>query len=138
AIIGTTTLAASFPSFVVGILLVSFFSVQLRWFPVSGAGEGFADTVWHLTLPAIALSVGALAIVSRVTRQSMAEQFTSEHVEGARSTGLSEGSIIMRHVVRNSWGPILTMVALVIASMLAGTVVVESVFGISGVGSLLV
>lgn len=138
AIVGATTLVASFPSFVVGILLVAFFSVQLRWFPVSGAGEGFASTIHHLTLPAIALSAGALAIISRVTRQSMVEQLTSEHVEGARSTGLTETSIVLRHVLRNSWGPIITMIALVIASMLAGTVVVESVFGISGVGSLLV
>lgn len=138
AVIGVTTLAASFPSFVTGILLVSFFSVQLRLFPVSGAGSGFIDGLWHLTLPAVALSSGALAIISRVTRQSMVEQFTSEHVEAARSTGMRESAIVFRHVVRNSWGPILTMFGLVVASMLAGTVVVENVFGISGIGSLLV
>jgi len=138
AIVGATTLAASFPSFVVGILLVSFFSVQLGWFPVTGAGDGFLDRLYHLTLPAITLSVGALAIVSRVTRQSMVEGFDSEHVEAARSTGMSSGAIVVRHVLRNAWGPIVTMVALVVASMLAGTVVVESVFGISGIGSLLV
>jgi peptide/nickel transport system permease protein len=137
-ITGSTTLAASIPSFVIGILLVSFFSVQLGWFPVTGAGEGFLDRVYHLTLPAIALSVGALAIVSRVTRQAMIELFDSEHVEAARSFGLEERKVVSRHVLRNAWGPILTMVALVIASMLAGTVVIESVFGISGVGALLV
>lgn len=138
AVIGGTTLAASFPSFVVGILLVSVFSVQLGWFPVTGAGDGLLDSLYHLTLPAIALAIGALAIVSRVTRQSMVEQLDSEHVEAARSTGMSSARIVLRHVLRNAWGPILTMVAIVIASMLAGTVVVESVFGISGIGSLLV
>lgn len=138
AVIGGTTLAASFPSFVVGILLVSVFSVQLGWFPVTGAGDGLLDGLYHLTLPAIALAIGALAIVSRVTRQSMVEQLDSEHVEAARSTGMSSARIVLRHVLRNAWGPILTMVAIVIASMLAGTVVVESVFGISGIGSLLV
>lgn len=138
AVVGTTTLAASVPSFVVGIVLVSFFSVQLGWFPVTGAGEPGVDRLYHLTLPAIALSIGALAIVSRVTRQTMVEQFDSEHVEAARSTGMAERLVVLRHVLRNAWGPIITMIALVIASMLAGTVVVESVFGISGIGSLLV
>ncbi|MCM3658023.1 ABC transporter permease [Agromyces mediolanus] len=138
AIVGATTLAASFPSFVIGIVLVSVFSVQLGWFPVAGAGDGFVDGIRHLTLPAIALSIGSLAIVSRVTRQSMVEQFDSEHVEAARATGMAGGMVVVRHVLRNAWGPIVTMVALVIASMLAGTVVVESVFGISGIGSLLV
>lgn len=133
-----TTLASSVPSFVIGLLLVSVFAVQLRWFPVSGAGEGFLDRIHHLILPALALAVGAVAIISRVTRQSMVEQLAADHVEAARSFGLSASKVVRRHVLRNSWGPILTMVALVVASMLAGTVVVESVFGISGVGKLLV
>ncbi|MGW9022266.1 ABC transporter permease [Leucobacter chromiiresistens] len=138
AIVGGTTLAASVPSFVLGIALVALFAVQLRWFPVAGAGSGGADRVWALTLPALTLAIGALAIVSRVTRQSMIEQFSSEHVEAARATGLAERFVVRDHVLRGSWGPIITMVALVIASMIAGTVAVETVFGISGVGSLLV
>lgn len=137
-IVAATTLASSVPSFVIGILLVSLFSVRLGWFPVAGAGRGFGDRVYHLTLPAIALSIGALAIVCRVTRQTMVEQFDAEHVEAARSFGLAEHKVVLRHVLRNAWGPIVTMVALIVASMLAGTVVVESVFGISGVGALLV
>lgn len=138
AIVGGTTLAASIPSFVLGIALVALFAVQLRWFPVAGAGSGGAERVWALTLPALTLAIGALAIVSRVTRQSMIEQFSSEHVEAARATGLAERFVVRDHVLRGSWGPIITMVALVIASMIAGTVAVETVFGISGVGSLLV
>ncbi|MFC9999991.1 ABC transporter permease [Nocardia sp. NPDC127526] len=137
-IVATTTLAASVPSFVIGILLVSQFAVRLGWFPVAGAGEGFFDRVHHLTLPAVALSLGAVAIVSRVTRQSMVEQFDAEHVEFARGFGLAERKVIIRHVLRNAWGPIVTMISLIMASMLAGTVAVESVFGISGVGALLV
>ncbi|WP_309128251.1 ABC transporter permease [Microbacterium sp.] len=137
-VVGATTLAASVPSFVVGIALVALFAVQLRWFPVAGAGTGGPDRLYALTLPAVTLAIGALAIVSRVTRQSMIEQFSSEHVEAARATGLSERFIVRDHVLRASWGPIITMVALVIASMIAGTVAVETVFGLSGVGSLLV
>ncbi|MBL3700057.1 ABC transporter permease [Leucobacter luti] len=138
-IVSGTTLAASIPSFVLGIALVALFSVQLRWFPVAGiGGGGFGDRLFHLTLPALTLAITALAIVSRVTRQTMIEQFTSEHVEAARATGLRERFIVRDHVLRNAWGPIITMVALVIASMIAGTVAVETVFGLSGVGSLLV
>lgn len=137
-IVGGTTLAASIPSFVLGIALVSLFAVQLRLFPVAGAGSGGLDRIYALTLPAFTLAITALAIVSRVTRQSMIEQFSSDHVEAARATGLAERFVVRDHVLRGSWGPIITMVALVIASMIAGTVAVETVFGISGVGSLLV
>ncbi|MFD5226709.1 ABC transporter permease [Microbacterium sp. NPDC058342] len=137
-IVGGTTLAASVPSFVLGIAFVALFAVQLRWFPVAGAGSGGFDRLYALTLPALTLAITALAIVSRVTRQSMIEQFSSEHVEAARASGLRERFIVRDHVLRGSWGPIITMVALVIASMIAGTVAVETVFGISGIGSLLV
>ena len=86
----------------------------------------------------MASAIGALAVVSRVTRQTMVEQQSLEHVEVARSFGLSTRATIWRHVLRNSFGPVLTMCGLIIASMLAGTVVIESVFGLNGVGSLLV
>lgn len=137
-IVGGTTLAASIPAFVLGIAMVAVFAVELKWFPVAGAGTVGFNRLHALTLPAITLSLGALAIISRVTRQSMVEQFDSEHVEAARATGLRERFIVRDHVLRGAWGPILTMVALVTASMIAGTVAVETVFGISGIGSLLV
>jgi peptide/nickel transport system permease protein len=138
SITGVTTFLTSIPNFVVALVLVSVFAVQLRWFEVSGDGEGFADRIYHLTLPAIALAIGALAVVSRVTRQTMVEQQSLEHVDVARSFGLPRRKIIWRHVLRNSLGPVVTMCGLIIASMLAGTVVIESVFGLNGVGSMLV
>ncbi|MEU6845229.1 ABC transporter permease [Streptomyces sp. NPDC046716] len=138
AVVGGTTLFASVPSFVAAIALVSFFGVKLDWFPVTGAGEGLAGTVHHLTLPALSLALGALAIISRVTRQAMADAAASDHVEAARASGVPERDIVRRHVLRNALGPIVTMCGLVMAGMLAGTVVVETAFGISGIGSLLV
>lgn len=138
AITGVTTFLTSVPHFVVALVLVSVFAVQLGWFDVSGSGDGFADRLYHLTLPAIALALGALAVVSRVTRQTMVEQQSLEHVEVARSFGLPRRKVVRRHVLRNSLGPVVTMCGLIIASMLAGTVVIESVFGLSGVGSMLV
>jgi len=137
-IVGGTTLAGSIPEFVLGIALVAVFAVQLQWFPVAGAGSGGLERLHALTLPAITLSLASLATISRVTRQAMVEQFDSEHVEAARATGLRERYIVRDHVLRGAWGPIITMFALVTASMIAGTVAVETVFGISGIGSLLV
>jgi peptide/nickel transport system permease protein len=138
AVVGGTTLAASVPSFVAAIALVSLFGVQLGWFPVTGTGTGFAGTLHHLTLPALSLALGALALISRVTRQAMADAAASDHVEAARASGIPEREIVRRHVLRNALGPIITMCGLVMAGMLAGTVVVETAFGISGIGSLLV
>ncbi|MDX3529420.1 ABC transporter permease [Streptomyces sp. ID05-39B] len=138
AVVGATTLAASVPSFVGGIALVAVFGVQLGWFPVTGGGEGIAGTIHHLTLPAVAMALGALALVSRVTRQAMVDASAADHVEVARASGLSEREIIRRHVLRNALGPIVTMCGLVTAGMLAGTVAIETVFGLSGIGSLLV
>jgi peptide/nickel transport system permease protein len=133
AVVASTTFATSVPSFVVATALISLFAVQLGWFPVKGGGS-----LWHLTLPAVTLAVGALAIISRVTRQAMIEQRELDHVTVARASGLSERQIVLRHVLRGALGPIVTMCGLVTAGMLAGTVVVETAFGISGVGSLLV
>lgn len=133
-----TTFATSVPHFVVALVLVSVFAVKLRWFPVAGEGDGFGSRLYHLTLPAIALALGALAIVSRVTRQTMTEQQSLDHVDVARSYGLANRRIVVRHVLRNSLGPVVTMCGLIVAGMLAGTVVIESVFGLNGVGGLLV
>ncbi|MFI7100079.1 ABC transporter permease [Streptomyces sp. NPDC050161] len=138
AVVGLTTLAASVPSFVAAIALVSVFGVRLGWFPVTGGGEGLGDTIRHLTLPAVSMALGALAIISRVTRQAMLDAQAADHVEVARASGVPERDIVLRHVLRNALGPIVTMCGLVTAGMLAGTVVVETAFGISGIGSLLV
>lgn len=138
AVVAGTTLAASVPSFVTALVLVSAFSVQLNWFPVAGAGEGLAGRLYHLALPALTLALGSLAVLSRVTRQSMVEQWGLDHVEAARGSGMAEGLLVRRHVFRNALGPIVTMCGLLTAGMLAGTVVVETVFGMSGIGSLLV
>jgi len=138
AITGFTTFAASVPNFVISLVLIFVFGVQLGWFPVAGDGQGLLDRLHHLLLPAVALAAGSLATISRVTRQSMIDNIKAEHVEVARSYGLPTRTIIFRHVFRNSLGPVLTMGGLIIAGMLGGTVLIESVFGLNGVGSLLV
>lgn len=126
------------PSFVAAIVLISVFSVGLGWFPVFGSGEGFANQVWHLTLPAIALAISSSAYVIRVTRSSVIEESSLEHVVTAKARGIAPGAIIRRHILRNSALPIVTVGGLTLAGLIAGTVIVESAFGLSGIGALLV
>jgi peptide/nickel transport system permease protein len=136
-LIGATGLAAV-PSFVGAIVLTAVFSVQLGWFPSFGSGQGVLDTIYHLTLPAIALALTFIALVARVTRSSMVEQLALEHVEVATSRGMKRSRIIMRHVLRNALNPILTISGMLVAGLLVASSIVEAAFGLSGMGSLLV
>ncbi|WP_448810014.1 ABC transporter permease [Agromyces bauzanensis] len=136
-LIGLTVLGAV-PSFVGSIVLIAVFAVQLGWFPSFGSGEGFADTVYHLVLPSIALAIVFVVLVGKVTRSAMVEQLGREHVEVATSRGLKRGTVIRRHVFRNAIGPILTVSGLLVAGLLVASSIVESAFGLAGIGSLLV
>ncbi|MEU0830008.1 ABC transporter permease [Streptomyces sp. NPDC056231] len=137
AILVTTTLAVGTPSFVAAVLLQGLFAVGLGWFPSSGAGEGFGDMVWHLTLPAIALALYLIGMLARVTRSAMLEALGSEHVTVARSRGVPERQVISRHVFRNSLGTVLTTGGLIVSTLLVCTILVESAFSIGGIGQLL-
>ncbi|MEW2486780.1 ABC transporter permease [Streptomyces sp. NPDC048411] len=137
AILVTTTLAVGTPSFVAAVLLQGLFAVGLGWFPSSGAGEGFGDMVWHLTLPAIALALYLIGMLARVTRSAMLEALGSEHVTVARSRGVPERQVISRHVFRNSMGTVLTTGGLIVSTLLVCTILVESAFSIGGIGQLL-
>ena len=138
AILVTLTVLAAIPSFVGSILLISIFAVGLGWFPTFGSGEGFLDTIYHLFLPALALAIVFVVLVSRITRSAMVEQIGREHVEVATSRGLKRATVIKRHVLRNSIGPIATVGGLLIAGLLVASTIVESAFGVAGLGSLLV
>jgi peptide/nickel transport system permease protein len=133
-----TTLAMGAPTFVVAVGLIWLFSTQLTWFPVYGSGSGFADRLWHLTLPAIALALAYLAYVSRITRTAVTAELRSEHVDTAYSRGLPRAVVIRRHVLRNAAAPILTVSGVTIAGLIAASAVAEQAFGLDGLGSLLV
>ncbi|GAA3228223.1 ABC transporter permease [Actinocorallia longicatena] len=126
------------PTFVAAIGLLSVFAVGLGWFPSTGAGTGLADRLWHLTLPAIAMALAAFGVLARVGHAAFREEAGREHVEVARSRGVGGAALIRRHVVRNALAPLLTIIGLLVASLFVGTAVVESAFGLDGVGSLLV
>ncbi len=133
-----SSLGIATPSFVAAIVLIAVFSVGLGWFPVIGSGEGLADKIYHLILPAIALAFAQWASIARVTRVAVRTEAGSEHVETARSRGLPESGIVRRHILRNAMIPISTIAGLTIAGTIAATVVVESAFSLNGLGSLLV
>jgi peptide/nickel transport system permease protein len=126
------------PSFVAAIVLISVFAVPLGWFPVFGAGSGLADRLYHLVLPAIALALSSTAFVARVTRTTMRAELAREHVETARTRGIPERLVVRRHVFRNALIPITTVGGLTVASLIAGSVVVEQAFGLNGLGQFLI
>ncbi|WP_083646706.1 ABC transporter permease [Kitasatospora sp. CB01950] len=137
AVLVSTMVAVGTPSFVAAVLLQGLFAVRLGWFPSGGAGQGFADTVWHLTLPAVALALYLVGLLARVTRSAMLDELGSEHVAVARARGVPERRVIVRHVFRNALGTVLTTGGLVVSTLLVCTVLVESAFSVGGLGQLL-
>lgn len=133
------------PSFWLGLVLSVVFSVQLRWFPTAGIEtiasgkhglERALDIARHLVLPVSALGFIYLALFLRMMRSGMAEVWRQDFVLAARAKGLGRSRIVMRHVARNALLPLVTMLGLQSASMLGGSVVIESVFAIPGFGRL--
>ncbi len=132
------TIGIATPAFVLGTYLITFLCVRLGWFPVYGSGEGAWGRLTHLTLPAITLAVASAAYLARITRSSVRDVLGREHVMTARGRGLSERTILRRHVLRNAMIPIVTVTGLTIGTLVAGAVIVENIFGLDGLGSLLV
>ncbi|GAA1600247.1 ABC transporter permease [Leucobacter chromiireducens] len=132
------TLGLATPAFVIGVALISVFAVGLGWFPTNGSGSGGLDTLFHLILPAAALAVASTAYQARITRASVLEEAGREHVQTAVARGLRTNLIVRRHILRNALIPITTVLGLTVATLIAGAVVIENVFALDGLGSLLV
>ena len=128
-----TMLGNSMPGFWLGLLLVLLFSVKLNWLPSNGA-----DGLEYFILPVVANSVGSLADITRQTRSSMLEVIRSDYVVTARSKGLPENEVIWKHALPNALIPIITLCGSRFGMMLGGTVIIESVFTIPGIGTYLV
>jgi peptide/nickel transport system permease protein len=138
---GIAMLGASVPSFWFGIVLIQMFAVSLGWFPVSGYGApdaSLAERLHALVLPATVLGVLNSALIIRFTRASMLDVLGEDYVRTARSKGLSESTVVLKHALRNALVPIVTVVGLTVALMIGGAVVTETVFGLPGVGNLVV
>ena len=133
-----TVVGMSAPAFAVGLLLLYVFGVELGWFPVFGAGEGFVDRVHHLTLPAIALALALGALVVRQTRAAALDVMTEDYVTFARARGLDRRRIVTAYALRNVSLPIVTSGGFILILALSGAVLVETVFSLPGIGSLVV
>ncbi|MGX1268397.1 ABC transporter permease [Streptomyces phaeoluteigriseus] len=136
-----TTLTAgamAVPTFVMAVLLIWLFAVQLPWFPVYGSGEGFTGTLTHLTLPAVALAMTWIGYVAQVTRTAVRAEMRSEHVETARSRGVPERTVIRRHVLHNASGPVFAVSGVGIAGVIATAAIAEQIFGTGGIGALMI
>ena len=133
-----STVSAAMPSFAAAVVLQFVFAVQLGWLPVLGTGTGFVDSLKHLLLPALSLAATSVALVTRVTRTAVREELDREHVQTAVSRGLPWSDVVRRHVLRNAAIPITTVVGLTVASLIALSAVVETAFGLNGLGAYLV
>jgi peptide/nickel transport system permease protein len=132
--VGVLTLfGLSVPNFALGPVLILFFSVVLGWLPVSGRGG-----ISHLILPAFTLGAALAAILTRMVRTSVIEELSADYVRTARSKGVSESGVLFRHALRNALIPILTILGLQFGTLLAGTIVTESIFSWPGIGRLAV
>ena len=129
----TAMLFASLPSFVMGLLLQLAFALKLKWFPATGA-----DTLKSFILPAITLSTGTMATLTRMTRSTMLEVIRADYVRTARAKGVTERQIVLRHCLRNALLPIVTVIGVDFGTVLGGSVVIESVFALGGLGTLLI
>jgi peptide/nickel transport system permease protein/oligopeptide transport system permease protein len=133
ASMGTALLGVSMPSFWLGLLLIFVFSLHLAWFPATGGGD-----LAHLVLPAVTLGTIAAAIIARLTRSSMLEVLGQDYVRTARAKGLGGFSVVVRHALKNALIPIITIFGLQFGNLLAGAVIVETVFSRPGLGRLIV
>lgn len=123
----------SMPSFVLGVLMVLIFAVSLGWLPSGGYAS------WgHAVLPIITLSIGGAAVLARYTRSAMLEVLGQPYIRAASAKGLSWRHVVIRHALPNAAAPILTITGLMLGALIAGAVVVESVFSWPGVGRLIV
>jgi len=132
-----SSLAVSVPVFVIAVLLSIIFGRVLGWFPTVGSGENVLDTLYHLFLPALAIAIGASALLARVGRSSLKDELESPHVTTEVARGVPEGRVFRRHVLRNGLPPMLAVIALQVPALIAGTVVVEQAFNLGGAGTLL-
>jgi peptide/nickel transport system permease protein len=140
AIMGVSQLGISIPNFWFGLLLILLFAVNLGWFSAGGFpgwGNGIGAAAKSLLLPSISLAVVQAAILARITRSSVLEVLREDFVRTARAKGLQRQAVLWRHVLRNALIPVITVIGLQFGNLLTGTIVVEQVFALPGLGRLI-
>jgi oligopeptide transport system permease protein len=128
-------IGAVLPGYVIAPILVLVFTLKLGWLP----GGGWEDGEWrYLVLPVIALSTGYIASIARLMRSSMLENMGQDYVRTARAKGMTERVVVLKHVLRNSLIPVVTVIALGIPSIFGGAIITENLFGVNGIGAALI
>ncbi|WP_033289813.1 ABC transporter permease [Amycolatopsis jejuensis] len=131
-------LALFLPSFWVGFLLIRLLAIQTRWFPVAGLGSTPGELVRSLVLPSVTGAIALTPVLVRSLRSSLIEVLDSDYVAVAVSLGIRGPRLMLRHVLRNALGPVITLLALNVGYLFFGVVVLEATFGVPGLGSALV
>jgi peptide/nickel transport system permease protein len=126
-------LGASMPAFWLSYILIIIFSVRLHWLPVAGTG-----TWKHMVLPSAAVSAFGVASVSRLLRSSMLEVLGTDYIRAARAKGAHENQVILRHALRNALIPVVTLLGSLFGFLVAGAVIVETIFALPGIGRLII
>jgi len=126
-------LGVSVPAFWLGVMLMLVFALYLNWLPAGGA-----DSILHLVLPTVALGAYSWGIIARMTRASMLEVLNQDYIRTAQAKGLAQHPVLFRHALKNATLPVITVIGIQFGTLLAGAVVTESVFGLPGLGALLV
>lgn len=141
AVMVMALIGVSVPSFWLGLTLMLVFSVNLRWFPSGGyvpLTENFLQGLRYMIMPAFALGFMQAALIARMTRSSMLEVLRQDYIRTARSKGLGERLVILRHALKNAMIPVLTVIGIAFGVLLGGAIIVETVFTYPGVGRLVV
>jgi len=131
----------SIPVFVLAYGMILVFSIWLGWLPVQGyrsVTDGVGPFLRHLILPSLALSLGLIALVARITRASMLDVLAQDYIRTAKAKGLAERNVLLGHALKNAAVPIATIIGIGVALLISGVVVTETVFGIPGMGKLIV
>lgn len=132
------TASLGMPSFWLAIIFSLIFGVELKLFPISGAGSGGLDTIWHLTLPALTIGLSIAPILVRALRSSLSEVLQADFVTTGRAAGLRPRTLLVSYILRNSFMPLVTVLSVNVGWLIGGTVIVEQIFGLPGLGSLLI
>jgi len=136
-----TSLAISLPNFFTAIVMIVIFGVELRWLPISGYVPIFQDfwvSLAHLIMPTISLGLIYTALLSRLVRSDLLDILSENYIRTARSKGLPETIVLLRHGMRNALLPTINLVTINFASLLGGTIIIEEIFAIPGIGRLLI
>jgi peptide/nickel transport system permease protein len=132
-----SVLGMTMPVFWLAILMLRLFSVDFGLFPVSGFGAGFAGHLHHLFLPAVSISVWLIPVLVRNLRAALLEQMNADYVVASRAKGLPEGYIFRKHILKNASLPTLNLFGVLVAYLIGGTVIVELVYALPGLGTLM-